>query len=356
MENTTHITLVFEDSKSAEELGNILETESDLSRKISEFCHEKGIDIFPPESLSFDHYERTGSVINATFTSGSTDVTEFISPLSRVTKFMYGELVDDEVYESLRYTFIDGKKSSVNETIYKMLETCESSSLGRAGQYIRSQNRLETDKSYALRHALANKRKASVIQELLEQGADANSRDRGGYSCLYHAVTNKSAAAVDLLIKHGADINSRSCTKGSASTYLYEACRFSAQKIIDILLINGADPNVKDKFFKQLPIEMAIENHLADSVKKLIEHGATTDISLLKLNCRSFHSNHCGKLSKKLEIFKELLKIPLIKDDFLAKKESYLRSLSDSLKKMHPEKRDHDDFQKMLNYLSNFPQ
>lgn len=353
MENTNHFTIVFSDLDIAESLGKVFEDSVDRSKSVVEYFKNRKCDVYLPDSFEFDFYERNGLIINGCFTSGSTDVNDFMVPLSKVAKHMYCEIIDDEIGKSLRYGFFNGKRASLQETLDRMKEAHEISSLGRAGQYIETQNKLDKDKSYALRIALVNRKKTSIIQELLQQGADPNSRTSGGYSCLYFAITNKNAGAVSLLLEYGADIRGALCSERNIGTCLVEACRFGAPKIVEILLDNKADPNMEDVYFEVRPIQMAIMNHMSKSVKKLMEHGAVADIGLLKLNSESFHSNHCGKLKEKLEIFKILFTQPDIRNEFIDKKEDYLQLLNVNFKTMYPGKKDEEDFDKMNHYLSS---
>lgn len=352
MENTNYFTIVLADLDGAEALGAAFENENDFFNSITKYFKSRKCDINLSETFGFDYYERNGLIINGCFTSGPTDVSDFLAPLAKFVKYMYAEIVDDEVCRSLRYGFCEGKRTSLQESLSRMMENFDIPSLGRAGQYIAAQNRLDEDKSYALRVALVNRKKTSVIKELLEQGADPNSRNNHGYSCLYLAIENKNAGAVSLLLEHGANIDSPSCTEGDAATYLVEACRFGSPKIVEALLKYGADPNIEDEFYEMPPIQMAISNHMSKSVKQLIEYGARTSVNLLKINSECFHSNHCGKLNEKLEIFKTLLSRPELKREFVENKHQYLSLLNMNFKNMYPEAKDKDDFNKMCEYLS----
>lgn len=353
MENTNFFTIVMDNRGAAENLGKALGGGEDTETSGLDFLKNMKLDITLPE---FDSYERNDQVINGCFTSGSTGINDFMIPLSRVSKYMYCEIIDDEISRSLKYGFIEGKRSSLEDTFGKMKELYKSSKLGRAGKTIEAQDRFNKDKSYALRVALINRMKISVVKDLLEQGANPNSRDSNGNSCLYHAIINKSSGIASLLLEHGADVNSKSCSKGGGSTYLYEACRFNAPKIVEELLNYGVDPNIRDGISRTLPIQMAIEEHMSKSVKQMIDHGVDLHINLLSYASEKFHYNNSGKINRKLEIFKLLLKDPELKKEFSANKTKYLIALNKNFKGMHPGKKhnkDIVDFDKMYKYLEN---
>jgi hypothetical protein len=112
METTTRFTLVCKHDTDAGTLHAVFSTPggAGLEAAVRAFFAARKISIHPTDHLGFDHYERSGLVIDAAFTSGSADVGDFIKPLSKVCHALHAELVDDEVARKLEYGFIDGKK------------------------------------------------------------------------------------------------------------------------------------------------------------------------------------------------------------------------------------------------------
>lgn len=82
------------------------------------------------------------------------------------------------------------------------------------------------------------------VYDLLNQGADVNSRNRDGETALYRAVRVGDVDAVDMLLKHGADPNIRVSRFGV--TPLMIAARDGRVGIVKLLLDHGADPTIKD--------------------------------------------------------------------------------------------------------------
>src|SRR3989344_1911547 len=77
-----------------------------------------------------------GAGLEAAFTSGSTDVGDFIKPLSKVCHALHAELVDDEVARKLEYGFIDGKKKPPVDVVALMKTLAPTAQLGRVGKII----------------------------------------------------------------------------------------------------------------------------------------------------------------------------------------------------------------------------
>lgn len=76
---------------------------------------------------------------------------------------------------------------------------------------------------------------------------------------------------VEALIENGADIN----IKGHFGyTALHEACRKSNIDIVNILIKNGADVNIKRGRYGFMPLYLACENNYEEIIDILIKNGA----------------------------------------------------------------------------------
>jgi ankyrin repeat protein len=80
------------------------------------------------------------------------------------------------------------------------------------------------------------------VRELLDRGADVNSRDGVGSSALMRALLRDHGDTANLLLQHGADITVRNVFGGTA---LLAASGGSHPEIVQTLLARGADPRVK---------------------------------------------------------------------------------------------------------------
>nr|XP_034319162.1 ankyrin repeat and KH domain-containing protein mask-like [Crassostrea gigas] len=120
----------------------------------------------------------------------------------------------------------------------------------------------------------------SIVQLLLENGADINLCTKDGVSPLYIACQNGYESTVQLLLKYGADIDL--CPNNGASPLII-ACQNGHGSTVQLLLENGA----KDSCPKNgvSPLIMACKNGDDSIVKCLLENGA--DINLCTKDGRS---------------------------------------------------------------------
>lgn len=356
MEYTTRFTLICKNTTDADALHAVFSGPegAPLTVAVQAFFAARKLDIHPPDPMGFDAYERSGLVVDAGLTSGSTHVDDFIKPLSKVCHVLHAELMDDEVAHKLEYGFIDGKKKPPAEVIDLMKTLAPPEQLGRVGRIIQAAERMENDPTYAFIRAIGFKKSVATVQALLAKGADPNSVFSSGHSCLNRAVTSKSVKIVQLMLEHGANPNLPH--KGYPN--LYEACRFSAPKIVDLLLQYGANPDEREKGSSELsyPIEIAIYYHLSKSVQSLLAKGAkTTGMpkmgNLLELNARYFHDNHSGHLDEKLEIFKLLTQDPVHQADLVNKRDHLVSLLKEGFDTIGKTPKDHKDFGDILAYM-----
>jgi len=93
-------------------------------------------------------------------------------------------------------------------------------------------------------HFAAGYNRVSVVEYLLEHGADVHAKDKGGLVPLHNACSYGHYEVTELLIKHGACVNVADLWK---FTPLHEAASKGKFEICKILLKHGADPEKKNR-------------------------------------------------------------------------------------------------------------
>jgi uncharacterized protein len=84
-----------------------------------------------------------------------------------------------------------------------------------------------------------------ICRQLLDQGADANTRDEDGCTPLLWAVLAGSYPTVELLLTRGAQVNASNQEKETA---LHWAATVANVEIAELLLKHGARVNVQDAY------------------------------------------------------------------------------------------------------------
>lgn len=115
----------------------------------------------------------------------------------------------------------------------------------------------------------------SIVQFLLEHGADITNKDIQGYTALHLAVEKGYTDLVDLLIQKSADPND---TDNLGRTSLFMAIRGGNEneKIVKILLDACADVNHQDSV-GYTALHLAVEQGLESMMQLLIENGANVN-------------------------------------------------------------------------------
>ena len=115
-----------------------------------------------------------------------------------------------------------------------------------------------------------------AIDQILGRGVDINQKDNNNHHTpVFYAVINNDTTLLELLIKHGVNVNSKN-QFGSfvLSTSLSQCNNFEA---IAMLLDNGADPYLKDKYgktvFDKKPVACKDKLNIVQ-MKKLLKEGS----------------------------------------------------------------------------------
>jgi len=122
-------------------------------------------------------------------------------------------------------------------------------------------------------HFAAEFGKIAAIRELVKLGARPNAKDDGGGTPLIRAVFERHRETVlDTLIECGADVNIQ---ERSGETALCMAASWGDIRLCRYLLSAGADPNVRRREKQACPLAHAAWSNNLALVKLLLEAGAS---------------------------------------------------------------------------------
>ncbi|CAB1338493.1 unnamed protein product, partial [Coregonus sp. 'balchen'] len=113
---------------------------------------------------------------------------------------------------------------------------------------------------------------STVVQKLLEKGANVNSKDRLESRAVHWACRGGSLAVIKVLQKHGADLNIRDKLMASP---LHVATRTGHADVVGYLLNSGAKINARDRE-GDTPLHDAVRLGRYKILKLLIVGGADT--------------------------------------------------------------------------------
>jgi len=118
-----------------------------------------------------------------------------------------------------------------------------------------------------------------LINFLLEHGADVNSTTKNGYTALLVACTPYSCNfdVVDTLIKHGGDVNAKSFAEQWSPLLLASANALLEESVIKRLVEAGARIN-DSNIYGETPLMYVAQFGSADLVEYLLRNGANPNI------------------------------------------------------------------------------
>ncbi|KAI9853697.1 MAG: hypothetical protein M1813_001836 [Trichoglossum hirsutum] len=110
-----------------------------------------------------------------------------------------------------------------------------------------------------------------IVKMLLESGAEP-----GGTPALHDAVNHDHYDIARLLVENGADVNTRGGECGAP--LVAAACQGGRRRLMELLLTNGADPNLQVCGLYGCALHGASSFLAVENVKLLLEAGANIDI------------------------------------------------------------------------------
>lgn len=125
----------------------------------------------------------------------------------------------------------------------------------------------------ACRHRLRN---PELIRVLLDNQADVNMYDCHYGAALHAASFEGQDATVRMLIDAGADVNAK-VPERDQETALQAACIGNHKEIAEVLLQNGADPNIQDGYHGNALTWAAFKNNKG-VIRLLLDYGANPDL------------------------------------------------------------------------------
>lgn len=115
----------------------------------------------------------------------------------------------------------------------------------------------------------AEKRDLSAVELLLREGTDPNEVNSWGHTALMAAAWADHSPIVDLLLRHGVNVDARSRFRKTA---LFYAVAEGNSTIVQLLLEHGADPNGKD--YPITPLAIAADRGDVETVHNLLDKKA----------------------------------------------------------------------------------
>lgn len=152
-------------------------------------------------------------------------------------------------YDNNEFNFTSEEESTKNENLVdsknSLIKAIINNDINKLKEILENKNNyLDIDE--ALLNACISSN-PQIVEILLNYGANPNAKNHKNetilyYLCNYSKETQNNLSIIELLVQYGADINKKSGSLGN--TPLYCAVKNEYVKIVDLLLKNGANPNL----------------------------------------------------------------------------------------------------------------
>ncbi|XP_050726814.1 ankyrin-1-like isoform X2 [Eriocheir sinensis] len=154
---------------------------------------------------------------------------------------------------------------------------------------------------------LVNPLNTTLLNLLLSYGANANARDRQGFTPLMKCCRlQQGLEAVLLLISFGANVNARTEARHDYRTVLHYAVLSGSVPIVNLLLKQGARVVFESTYNKPTPLDLAILKGDVEMVRLMLDHNANLDASSPIIGS-PLHMACSEGIPNRLEILKLLL-------------------------------------------------
>jgi len=123
--------------------------------------------------------------------------------------------------------------------------------------------------SLAITGKTESESRISIVELLLNQGADPNAPDNEGCRPIHHAAMKGYLETCKLLLRNRATIEVKD--KSDMTPILY-AAQMGHVEVVQVLLASGANPSPNGKRFRSTALSLAKDNRHKDVVELLKLH------------------------------------------------------------------------------------
>jgi ankyrin repeat protein/uncharacterized membrane protein len=176
----------------------------------------------------------------------------------------------------------------------ELVEAVKSGDLARVKQLLEkgADANTRTKYEYTPLHYAAEKGYLDVVKALISHGASINARTYFGVTPLHLAADKGNIDVIRFLINRGADVNSRD-RKGN--TPLHYSVLAGLTNVVKLLLENGADPSIRN-INGQTPLELARESGYEDIARAIEEFVRARPLIILSVEYGEFFLDEWGKI------------------------------------------------------------
>jgi len=131
-------------------------------------------------------------------------------------------------------------------------------------------------------------KKERVVKLLISLGANVNTKDEQGRTALMEAARNRNEKMIQLLINNGADVRNSTALIDAVGGYSYDDHK--KERIVMMLIRSGANVNTKDEWDRTALMEAA-RNGCESIVQLLIDNGADVKNSTALISAVGCYGN-----------------------------------------------------------------